>query len=100
MSYTTCSSPQAGSACRLTQRDDPRHVPVMASTAASARDAAPRAGATARTQASRMRAFILRRSSLRTPEEAAVHRLAEDVSLHRLHDVRARLERVGGRLHV
>src|SRR5262249_18237454 len=34
-------------------------------------------------------------SLLRTLEESAVHRLAEDVSLDRLHDVRARLERVG-----
>src|SRR5437016_5685273 len=39
-------------------------------------------------------------SLLRTLEQPAVDRLAEDVALHRLHHVRARLEGVGGRLHV
>src|SRR4051794_21475718 len=37
---------------------------------------------------------------LRTLEQPAVYRLAEDVSLHRLHHVGAGLEGIGGRLHV
>ena len=37
---------------------------------------------------------------LRALEQSAVDRLAENVSLHRLHHVRARLESVGGRLDV
>jgi len=37
---------------------------------------------------------------LRTPEQSAVDGFREDMTLDRFHHVRARLERVGGRLHV